>query len=205
MMIDGELGARSRGGLASPAPAPLISADEVAVARFLGGDLVQRHRGSSAPQSALWRRLRVKSADRRSMQLVDLDAEVQALRVIHMSIAGLRVWDRRHCRTVSNPHSVGPDPRARPLHHSPTGRIRVLDFRLGLFPKRPESHALTTRRKYTLNYLPIGGFVRLEGEETDSDDPRAFTNSSLPKQVIVLAAGVAIVLLVAVLIFFVVA
>jgi regulator of sigma E protease len=83
-------------------------------------------------------------------------------------------------------------------------RIRVLEFGLG-FPPRARVLGHDHETEYTLNYLPIGGFVRLEGEETDSDDPRAFTNSSLPKQVIVLAAGVAMNLLVAVFIFFVVA
>ena len=83
-------------------------------------------------------------------------------------------------------------------------RIRVLEFGLG-FPPRARVLGHDHETEYTLNYLPIGGFVRLEGEETDSDDPRAFTNSSLPKQVIVLAAGVVMNLLVAVFIFFVVA
>jgi regulator of sigma E protease len=83
-------------------------------------------------------------------------------------------------------------------------RIRVLEFGLG-FPPRARILGHDHETEYTLNYLPIGGFVRLEGEETDSDDPRAFTNSSLPKQLIVLAAGVAMNLLVAVFLFFVVA
>ena len=83
-------------------------------------------------------------------------------------------------------------------------RIRVLEFGLG-FPPRARVLGRDHETEYTLNYLPIGGFVRLEGEETDSDDPRAFTNSSLPKQVIVLSAGVAMNLLVAFFIFFVVA
>jgi regulator of sigma E protease len=83
-------------------------------------------------------------------------------------------------------------------------RIRVLEFGLG-FPPRVRVLGHDHETEYTLNYLPIGGFVRLEGEETDSDDPRAFTNASLPKQVIVLAAGVAMNLFVAVFIFFIVA
>jgi regulator of sigma E protease len=83
-------------------------------------------------------------------------------------------------------------------------RIRVLEFGLG-FPPRAKVLGRDHETEYTLNYLPIGGFVRLEGEETNSDDPRAFVNSSLPKQLIVLVAGVAMNLFVAVLLFFVVA
>jgi regulator of sigma E protease len=82
--------------------------------------------------------------------------------------------------------------------------IRVLEFGLG-FPPRARVLGHDHETEYTLNYVPIGGFVRLEGEETNSDDPRAFTNSSLPKQLIVLASGVGMNLLVAIFLFFVVA
>lgn len=83
--------------------------------------------------------------------------------------------------------------------------IRVLEFGLG-FP--PRARVLGRDRQgteYTVNYLPIGGFVRLEGEETDSDDPRAFTNATLGRQLIVLVAGVFMNLVTATVLFFVVA
>jgi regulator of sigma E protease len=82
--------------------------------------------------------------------------------------------------------------------------IRVLEFGLG-FPPRAKVLGRDHETEYTLNYLPIGGFVRLEGEETNSDDPRAFTNAPLIKQVIVLAAGVVMNLLSAAVLFFIVA
>jgi regulator of sigma E protease len=82
--------------------------------------------------------------------------------------------------------------------------IRVLEFGLG-FPPRAKVLGHDHETEYTLNYLPIGGFVRLEGEETDSDDPRAFTNAKLPRQLIVLAAGVGMNLLAAFFLFFIVA
>jgi regulator of sigma E protease len=82
--------------------------------------------------------------------------------------------------------------------------IRVLEFGLG-FPPRAKVLGRDHETEYTLNYLPIGGFVRLEGEESDSDDPRAFTNASLPKQLLVLAAGVFMNLVMAVFLLFIVA
>ena len=82
--------------------------------------------------------------------------------------------------------------------------IRVLEFGLG-FPPRAKVLGHDHETEYTLNYLPIGGFVRLEGEETNSDDPRAFTNAPLPKQLVVLVAGVAMNLLMAFVLFFIVA
>ena len=93
------------------------------------------------------------------------------------------------------------------LGHFITARlvgIRVLEFGLG-FPPRARIIGHDHETEYTLNWLPIGGFVRLEGEEENSDDPRAFQNASLWKQVIVLVAGVTMNLITAVLLLFVVA
>lgn len=68
--------------------------------------------------------------------------------------------------------------------------VRVHEFGVG-FPPR----ALILHRGrdtlYTLNWLPIGGFVRLEGEDGDSEDPRAFVRQPLRTRLVILAAGVA--------------
>jgi len=82
--------------------------------------------------------------------------------------------------------------------------IRVLEFGIG-FPPRAKVIGRDHETEYTLNYLPIGGFVRLEGEESDSDDPRAFGNAGLAKQLLVLVAGVTMNVVTAFLLFFVVA
>jgi regulator of sigma E protease len=82
--------------------------------------------------------------------------------------------------------------------------IRVLEFGIG-FPPKAKTIGHDHETEYTLNWLPIGGFVRLEGEESESDDPRAFSNASLPRQLVVLAAGVTMNLLTAVLLLFIVA
>jgi regulator of sigma E protease len=83
-------------------------------------------------------------------------------------------------------------------------KIRVLEFGLG-FPPRAKVLGHDHETEYTLNWLPIGGFVRLEGEETDSDDPRSFVAASLKKQLLVLVAGVTMNVLTAVFLLFVVA
>jgi regulator of sigma E protease len=82
--------------------------------------------------------------------------------------------------------------------------VKVLEFGLG-FPPRAKVLGHDHETEYTLNWLPIGGFVRLEGEEADSDDPRAFTNAGLPRQMIILVAGVFMNLIMAVLLLFAVA
>jgi regulator of sigma E protease len=56
--------------------------------------------------------------------------------------------------------------------------------------------------QYTLNWLPIGGFVKLEGEDGDQDDdPRSFSRARLPVKLLILFMGVVMNLVLSVLIF----
>ena len=75
--------------------------------------------------------------------------------------------------------------------------IKVLEFGIGFPPK-----AMTYFRKgdteYTLNWLPIGGFVRLLGEE-DPTDPRSLAAAPRWKRLTVMFAGVFMNLVLAVL------
>jgi len=80
-------------------------------------------------------------------------------------------------------------------------RIRVLEFGVG-FPPRARVLRDQGETLYTLNWLPIGGFVRLEGEDGDSEDPRSFGVQRLWKKLVVLVAGVGMNLLLAFVIFF---
>lgn len=80
-------------------------------------------------------------------------------------------------------------------------RIRVLEFGIG-FPPRARVLANRGDTVYTLNWLPIGGFVRLEGEDGDSTDPRSFAVQPLVTRLLVLVAGVAMNLLLAFILFF---
>jgi regulator of sigma E protease len=82
--------------------------------------------------------------------------------------------------------------------------VRVHEFGIG-FPPRARVLARRGETIYTLNWLPLGGFVRLEGEDGDSNDPRSFGRQSLAIRVLILAAGVAMNLLLAVVIFSVIA
>ncbi len=79
-------------------------------------------------------------------------------------------------------------------------RIRVHEFGVG-FPPRAKVLSSDGETLYTLNWLPIGGFVKLEGEDGDSDDPRSFTRARFSTKVIVLVAGVAMNLLLALALF----
>jgi regulator of sigma E protease len=56
--------------------------------------------------------------------------------------------------------------------------------------------------EYTLNWLPIGGFVKLEDENGgEGFDPRSFGRASLPVKLVILVAGVVMNLLLAFAIF----
>ena len=78
--------------------------------------------------------------------------------------------------------------------------IRVHEFGIG-FPPRAKVLSSHGETLYTLNWLPIGGFVRLEGEDGDSDDPRSFGRAPLITRQVVLIAGVVMNLLLAFVIF----
>jgi regulator of sigma E protease len=90
------------------------------------------------------------------------------------------------------------------LGHFVTARlagVRVLEFGIG-FPPRAKVLRSGGETLYTLNWLPIGGFVKLEGEDgDDSDDPRSFVRARLPTKLIILVAGVAMNLFIAFFIF----
>jgi regulator of sigma E protease len=90
------------------------------------------------------------------------------------------------------------------LGHFVTARlfkVRVLEFGVG-FPPRAKVLRNKGETVYTLNWLPIGGFVKLEGEDgNDADDPRSFSAQSLPKRLLILIAGVAMNVLLAFAIF----
>ena len=80
-------------------------------------------------------------------------------------------------------------------------RVRVLEFGFG-FPPRAKVLARRGETEYTLNWLPIGGFVKLEGEDGDKDDdPRSFVRARLPVKLLILVAGVVMNILVAFAIF----
>lgn len=104
------------------------------------------------------------------------------------------------------------------------GGVKVHEFGIG-FPPRAKVLFQRGDTTYTLNWLPIGGFVRLEGEtaspadgtesdeeraqreevdgleEKESLDPSAFVNQGLVKRLVILVSGSFVNLIIAWLIF----
>lgn len=82
--------------------------------------------------------------------------------------------------------------------------VRVHEFGIG-FPPRAAVLRSEGETLVTLNWLPIGGFVKLEGEEGESDDPRSFVRASFLTKQTILVAGVAMNVLFAAAVFVAVA
>ena len=65
--------------------------------------------------------------------------------------------------------------------------VRVNEFSIGMGPKI--WGRATGETQYSLRALPIGGYCAMEGEEEESDDPRAFGNKPAWKRLMILVAG----------------
>lgn len=67
--------------------------------------------------------------------------------------------------------------------------VEVKEFGLG-FPPRAKVLTKKNGTLYSLNWLPIGGFVKLKGEYDAARGPGTFGGSSFGKKVLIIAAGV---------------
>ncbi len=65
--------------------------------------------------------------------------------------------------------------------------IKVNEFAIGMGPKLFQKTKGETT--YTLRALPIGGYVKMEGEDEESDDPRGFSKVSVWSRIAVVSAG----------------
>lgn len=65
--------------------------------------------------------------------------------------------------------------------------VKVNEFAFGMGPviwKKQKGETL-----HSIRLFPIGGFCSMEGEDEDSDEPRAFNNKKPWQKIIILAAG----------------
>ena len=66
-------------------------------------------------------------------------------------------------------------------------RIRVNEFAVGFGPRLFKKRIGET--EYSLRLIPFGGVCAMEGEDEDSDDPRAFGNAKAWRRLLVIIAG----------------
>lgn len=94
------------------------------------------------------------------------------------------------------------------LGHFLTARMtgmKVHEFGFGIPPKMKRLFTDKKGTDFTMNWLPVGGFVRIAGEDARSPDAfkaGSFMSKSLPKRLLVLVAGVVMNFLLAWVIFF---
>lgn len=83
--------------------------------------------------------------------------------------------------------------------------MKVHEFGLGIPPRMKKLFTDKHGTEFTWNWLPIGGFVRISGEDARSPDAfkkDSFMGKSLPKRLLVLVAGVTMNFILAWIIFF---
>ena len=91
------------------------------------------------------------------------------------------------------------------LGHLIVARLRGIDvpeFGIG-FPPRLFTLLRGRRTELTINALPLGGFVRMAGSEEGDTDPAGWERATLTSKVLVMVAGVAMNVVVAFLLMFV--
>ena len=82
--------------------------------------------------------------------------------------------------------------------------VEVEEFGLG-FPPRAKTLTKKNGTVYTLNWLPLGGFVKLKGEHDADMQKGSFGAASLKAKVVIMVAGVTMNLITAYLLFILVA
>ncbi len=98
---------------------------------------------------------------------------------------------------------LGPIVLVHELGHFVAGRlanVRILEFGIGI-PPRARVLRSKGETQLTLNWLPIGGFVKMDGEDGDVSDARSFSAKPLWVRLGILVAGVTMNVVLAAVIF----
>ncbi|MBZ9635815.1 RIP metalloprotease RseP [Clostridium sp. FP1] len=77
--------------------------------------------------------------------------------------------------------------------------VKVYEFSLGMGPKLFGIKGKET--EYLIKAFPIGGYVKMEGEDEGSNDPRAFNNKTPGQKLSIVSAGAIMNLILAVVLF----
>ncbi len=77
--------------------------------------------------------------------------------------------------------------------------VKVEEFSIGMGPKLASINSKETQ--YSIRILPIGGYVKMLGDEDKSEDPRAFNNKSPLRRLSIVIAGPLMNIMLAVMIY----
>ena len=68
-------------------------------------------------------------------------------------------------------------------------KVTIEEFAIGMGPKLISKKSKKSGITYSWRAFPIGGFVAMEGEDGESEDPNAFSNKPVWQRMIITAAG----------------
>ena len=71
-------------------------------------------------------------------------------------------------------------------------KVKINEFSIGMGPKLAWYDSKKTGIRYALSMLPIGGYVAMEGEDGETDDPNSFDKKPAWQRFIITAAGAAV-------------
>ena len=80
-------------------------------------------------------------------------------------------------------------------------KVKVNEFAIGFGPTIWKKQGKET--KYAIRLIPLGGFVNMEGEDEDSESERSFSKASIPKRIIIVAAGAVVNIIFGLLAYFI--
>ena len=71
-------------------------------------------------------------------------------------------------------------------------KVKINEFSIGMGPKLVWYDSKKTGIRYALSMLPIGGYVAMEGEDGETEDPNSFDKKPAWQRFIITAAGAAV-------------
>ncbi len=77
--------------------------------------------------------------------------------------------------------------------------IKVHEFAIGMGPRI--FHKTKGETEYSIRALPIGGYVKMEGEDESSDDPNSFNKKPIGSRILVVVAGAIMNFILAIIVF----
>lgn len=81
-------------------------------------------------------------------------------------------------------------------------KIKVNEFSIGFGPTILKKQGKETF--YALRLIPLGGFVKMEGEEEASDKEGSFSKASIPRRIMVVVAGATVNIIFGIIVYFIV-
>jgi len=90
-------------------------------------------------------------------------------------------WTARRFGVKVDEFGLGLPPRAIGFYRDDSGKIKTVGIK----------HTETKKMIWSLNWIPLGGFVKIKGEEGDGPkDPDSFVSQKVWKRIIIVSAGV---------------